>query len=237
MIPIYSLARRLWPAWAALLSTAAFADRACDKQPVEAGHIQAIGRDMVINGVPASILSVEFAGSPDEVSNEFRAFWKREDVPAKGVRTSSGLVLSALDGACHYVLTIPSTPEGARTRGVLSVTRLGSGAAHHQIPDSAVPLPEGRTITDVESRDPGQAGRTWLIQMSGRSGDNARNYGSSLSQQGWSTVAQSPVWTLDGSQRALGSALVMQHGNDRIDAIFSDHGGQTEAVVNATRNR
>jgi hypothetical protein len=232
-----SFMRCCWLAFA-LTSSVAMADTACDKQPVKADRMQAIGRDMIVNGVPTSVWGLEFSGSPTDVSNEFREFWTAEGAPAKGKRGPSGWLLNALDDTCHYVLTIPSTSDGARTKGVLSVIQLSSESVRHRIPDSSVPLPEGgEIISDVESRDPGQAGRTWLIEMSGRAGDNAQRYSNRLSGEGWATVAQAPAYLLDGSQRILGNAMVMQRGGDRLDVIFSDRNGQTEAVVNAARNR
>src|ERR1700709_2136946 len=77
---------------------------ACTQQPVKAARIEVVGRDMLIDGVPASVYRMEFAGSAADVSDEFRAFWTRERVPAQGRRELSGLLLSALDGPCHYVL-------------------------------------------------------------------------------------------------------------------------------------
>ncbi|SEB08652.1 hypothetical protein SAMN05192564_10612 [Paraburkholderia sartisoli] len=224
-------------ACAALLVHAGSARAACDKQPVKAERVQAVGLDMLVNGVPTSVRALDFAGSADDVSSAFREFWTQEDVPAKGVRGPNGLVLSALDGACLYVLTIPATQDRAPTKGVLSVAQIGERQASHAIDGSAIPLPEGTTVSDIESRDPGQAGRTWLIQMSGNASDNARRYASQLAQRGWSTVAQAPAFQLDGSKRVLGSALAMQRGNDRLDVVFTARNGQTEAVINATRNR
>jgi hypothetical protein len=222
----------------ALSASVAMAATTCDKLPVKPERTQAIGRDMIVNGVPTSVLRMEFAGSPDDVSTEFRQFWTREAVPAKGRRGPSGLLLSALDGACFYLLTIPVQPARGKTGGLLSVTRVSDDPVSHQIPESAVSLPAGsRTVTDVESRDPGQAGRTWLLDLPGRAGENATNYRTQLKEQGWSSIAQSPVFRLDGSGQVMGSTVVMQRGHDHIDAIFSDHDARTQAVVNATRNR
>lgn len=234
---IYSIASGCWLA-CALAYGVAHADTACDKQPVKAERTQALGRDMIVNGVPTSVWRLEFAGSPDEVSNEFREYWTRDDVAAKGMRTPSGWLLAALDESCQYVLSLPKQAEGARTAGLLSVMRLSEDAVRHQVPDSSIRLPDGgKIISDVESRDPGQAGRTWLIQMPGRADDNAKRYSSQLSEQGWSTVATAPAYTFDGTQQIKGNALVMQRRDERLDAVFSDRNGQTEVVVNAARNR
>ncbi|CAG4885964.1 hypothetical protein [Paraburkholderia saeva] len=226
-------------AWvcAALLAHAGSAHAACDKQPVKAERVQAVGLDMLVNGVPTSIRELDFAGTADDVSSAFREFWTQEDVPAKAVRAPEGLVLSALDETCFYVLTIPAAESNAPAKGILSVMQIGEQNASHAIARSTIPLPEGTTISDVESRDPGQAGRTWLIQMSGNASDNARRYANQLEQQGWSVIAQAPAYQLDGSNRVLGNALAMQRGNDRLDVIFTARNGQTEAVINATRNR
>ena len=211
--------------------------QACDRQPVHAERVQMIGRDMLVNGVPASVYGMEFDGTPDDVSNAFRAFWTRAHVPATGRRDASGMLLAALDGMCHYVLVIPPRVEGSRTKGLMSVMRLdgaGAGAAH-RIGASTVPLPEGaRAVSDVESRDGRQTGRTWLLEVNGDTKDNAQRYARRLQEAGWRVVAQAPALRLDGSQRAMGDVLAMQRGSERIDAVFSNHNGHTEAVIHAT---
>ncbi|CAD6517462.1 hypothetical protein LMG24235_00960 [Paraburkholderia sabiae] len=207
----------------------------CDRQPVHAERVQMIGRDMLVEGVPASVYGMEFNGTSDDVSSEFRAFWTRAHVPAMGRRDASGLLLAALDGACHYVLVIPSRGESGPTKGLMSVMRLDGTGAAHRVDASRVPLPSGaRTVSDIESRDGRQAGRTRLLELSGEANDNARRYARQLEQTGWRVVAQMPALQLDGSQRAKGHALAMQRVGERIDAVFSNRNGQTEAVIHAT---
>lgn len=222
----------------ALLSSVAMADTACNKRPVKAEHVQVIGRDMIVNGVPTSMLGLEFAGTAADVSNEFQDFWKQEGVPAKVQQGPSGRFLSALDDTCSYVLTIPAQPEDAPIKGMLSVISLTGETVHHQVPDSAVPLPDGgKVISDIESHDPGQVGRTWLITLGGRAADNAQRYRNKLTGQGWVSAAQVPTYQRSASQQVKSGSVVMQRDTDRLDAIFSDRDGQTDAVVNATRNR
>ena len=222
----------------ALVTGAAVAGVACDKKPVQPLSTQAIGRDMIVNGVPTSVVGMQFAGAPADVSKAFRDFWTREGVPAKGQPDSSGLLLSALDGQCLYVLSIPPQPQGDSTRGLLSVLRLGDSQVVHRIPDSAVPLPEdGKVVSDVESRDPGQTGRTWLLDVPGEARWNAQRYRNSLTMRGWLSVGRQPDYQSTGGARAQGTAFAMQRGGDSVDASFSDHDGKTIAVVNATRNR
>jgi hypothetical protein len=222
----------------AFISSTAIADTACNKRPVKADRVQVIGRDMIVNGVATSVTSLEFAGSPADVSNEFRKFWTAENVAAKGRSGPGGLLLSALDDTCHYVLIIPSQPATSRTLGLLSVIRLGDDSIRHKLPDSVVSLPTGgKTLSDVESRDPGQVGRTWLIDMSGRASENAKSYGDLLVGQGWAMLSQAPAYQFDGSRKIKGSSVAMQRGTDRLDAIFSDQNGRTQAVVNVIRNR
>jgi hypothetical protein len=232
-----SLVRGSWLA-CALISGPALADTACNKQPVPPQSVEAIGRDMIVNGVPTSVVGVQFAGTPDDVSKAFREFWTDQDVPAKGQSGPSGLLLSALDDHCLYVLTLPPQANSEGTRGLLSVIRLGSDPVRHQVPDSAVPLPDGsKTVSDVESRDSGQTGRTWLLEMSGNARENAQQYRDQLAEQGWLSVARAPSYQSGASQQNQGAAVVMQRGSDSVDASFSDRNGKTVAVVNATRNR
>jgi hypothetical protein len=221
-----------------LITGSAMAGTACNKTPVPPQSVQAFGRDMIVNGVPTSVVGMEFAGTASDVSTAFRDFWTNEDVPAKGRTDSSGLMLSALDDHCLYVLNIPPQPERARTRGLMSVIRLGDSEVGHRIPDSAVPLPEGsKVLSDVESHDPGQTGRTWLLGISGDARWNAQRYRNSLVAQGWMSVGRQPDYQSAGKPTAQGTAFAMQHGRDSVDVSFSDNDGRTVAVINATRNR
>lgn len=226
-------------AWAVMLSMsplqAMAAGPACDRQPVHASHVQMIGRDMLIEGVPASIYGMTFSGTSTEVSNEFRAFWAQAHVPSIERRDVSGLLLAALDGVCHYVLVMPSRGDSGPTKGLLSVMRLDGAGATHRVDASLVRLPDGaRTVLDVESRDGRQAGRTWLFDMSGETKESAQRYARQLQQSGWRVVTQMPALRLDGSQHTTGHMLAMQRGSERIDAVFSNRNGPTEAVIHAT---
>jgi hypothetical protein len=217
--------------------SAVFADSACNKTPVPTQSTQAFGRDMIVNGVPTSLVGMQFAGTPGDVSDAFREFWIREDVPAKGKSDSSGLLLSALDGSCLYVLSIPGGQNTAYTRGLMSVIRLGNKQADHRIPDSSMPLPEdSKVLSDIESRDSGQTGRTWTLDMPGEPRWNAQRYRNSLAMRGWMNVGRQPDYQSSGST-IQGTAFAMQHGSDSLDASFSDRDGRTIAVIHATRNR
>jgi hypothetical protein len=223
---------------AGALIAGAAADAACNKTPVRPQSTVAIGRDMIVNGVPTSVIGMQFAGATNDVSKAFREFWSREDVPAQGRPSSSGLLLSALDGECLYVLSIPPQPVGDRTRGLMSVIRVAGGQAAHRIPDPAVPLPEdGKVVSDVESRDPGQTGRTWLLEIPGDARWNAQRYRNRLTMRGWVSVGRQPDYRSSSVASAQGTAFAMQHGSDSVDVSFSDRDGKTVAVVNAIRIR
>lgn len=215
----------------------AVAGTACNKTPVPPQSSQPFGRDMIVNGVPTSLVGMQFAGTSDDVSDAFREFWIREDVPAKGRSDSSGLLLSALDGNCLYVLSIPRQQDAQSTRGLMSIIRLGSNQADYRIPDTAIPLPEdSKIISDIESRDPGQTGRTWMLDMPGKARWNAQRYRNTLIARGWVEVGRQPDYQSTGSA-LQGAAFAMQHGRDNLDVSFSDRDDRTVAVIHATRSR
>ncbi|WP_244217860.1 hypothetical protein [Paraburkholderia caledonica] len=193
---------------------------------------------MIVNGVPVSVVGMQFDGTVDDVSKAFRAFWTAENAPAKGRSTASGLMLSAVDGNCLYLLNLPLQQERAYTRGLMSVIRLGTAEANLKIPDSAIPLPEeGKVLSDVESRDRGQTGRTWLLDIPGEARWNAQRYRNRLALQGWINLGREPEYQSVGTRSPQGKAFAMQRGKDSVDASFSDRDGRTVAVINATRNR
>ncbi|WP_238812911.1 hypothetical protein [Paraburkholderia sp. SG-MS1] len=206
--------------------------------PVQPQGTVAIGRDMIVDGVPASVTGMQFAGAVDDVSNAFRDFWRREDAPAKSLPISSGWLLSALDGPCLYVLSLAPQQPGGRTRGLMSVIRLGGGKAEHRLPDAAVPLPEdGKVVSDVESHDAGQTGRTWQLDVPGDARWNAQRYRNHLAARGWVSVGRQSDYRSNAVAAAQDTAFAMHHGGDSVDVSFSDRDGKTIAVVNAIRNR
>ncbi|HTJ26158.1 MAG TPA: hypothetical protein VMA36_08335 [Candidatus Limnocylindria bacterium] len=222
----------------------------CDRFPVPPERVQVIGRDMLVNGIPTTIFGLEFAGSANDVSEAFRAFWTHEGVPAKARLESSSLLLTALDGPCHYVLLITPVSESPHAKGLMSVMRLAGADTTHRIADGAVPLPQdAKRISDVESRDPGQSGRTWIVRVAGDAAQQARRYSSMLAAQGWTAIALAPAYIVDGAvdgvidsaQQVAGTAVAMQRGSDRIDAMFSNGSGSgngaTQAVIHVTRIR
>lgn len=211
---------------------------ACNKTPVQPSSVQAFGRDMVVNGVPTSLTGAEFPGTPEDVSRAFRDFWTREDVPAHGRTDSSGTMLSALDDRCLYVINIPAGQTGDRTRGLISVVQVGADPGKHLLPDAVVPLPEeGSVMSDVESRDPEQIGRTWVIGLSGDAQWNAQRYRNRLAAQGWSAIGRQPDVRSRDLRETRASAFSMQRGRDSVDVTFSERDGRTTAVINAIRNR
>jgi hypothetical protein len=215
----------------------AVAGTACNKTPVPPQSSQAFGRDMIVNGVPTSLVGMQFAGTSDDVSNAFREFWLREDVPAKGRSDSSGLLLSALDGNCLYVLSIVRQQDAESTRGLMSIIRLGTNQADHRIPDASIPLPEdSKVMSDIESRDPGQTGRTWMLDMPGQARWNAQRYRNTLIARGWIDVGRQPDYQ-STSSAIQGASFAMQHGRDSLDVSFSNRDDRSVAVIHATRNR
>ena len=205
--------RALLSACLLMLPFAAPAQERCDKQPVAPERIEMVGRDMLINGLESTVTAVTLPGSSQDVSAAFRDFWSREDVPAKGRSLGASLALSALDGDCFYLLQLPRQSTAEAVRGILSVTRLTPRARQHQIRAEQVALPAGgRTLSDIESRDIRQTGRTWVLDVPGRGKEGMEAYQRRLAGEGWRLVAQAPAYALDGSNAVNGHALAMQRG-------------------------
>jgi hypothetical protein len=207
----------------------------CDRQPVRAASVQAIGSDMVVNGSAMAVRAVTFDAPADEVAREFRAYWKREELPSQALSGKRGLTMSALDGICQYVLEMPAGQNGAPSRGVMSVMRL-DGSVHHAIPSSVAVLPGGAIRSDVESRDPDKVGRMWVIDLAGQAHGNASRYRDALARSGWTALAPQPGYEWSGTN-APKYGLAMQKGRYQLDAAFSAQRGGTAAVINVTESR
>lgn len=203
----------------------------CDRMPVPAARAQSIGGDMLLNGMPAAVWALTFDMTVEQVERAFRAYWERAELPAIGMSGPRGRTMSGLDGVCQYVLELPAGQHGGTTRGVLSVMQLDSAGARNAIPVSVAALPAGRVLSDLESRDPGRAGRTWVIALPGRADEHAARYRDALVRAGWRTMSSTTV-AQSNVRRAPDVGLAMQKGRYKLDAVFSGQAGQATAVIN-----
>ncbi len=219
------------PAHAALAQSAAD----CRRQPLAPARAHVVGDDMVVNGMPTRILAVQFGEPAEAVSEAWRRYWTRESVPARAQSVSGQYVLSAIEGECHYVLSLEParTPDG-RTAGLFSASRMATVAPRQSLAEIGVPL-AAKVMSDVESRDRGLRGRTLVLRLPGRAQAARERYASDMRARGWTSLAQMPAPATDGSGRTEGHTLAMQRGQDRLDAAFVDRAGQTDAVLNLAR--
>ncbi len=201
--------------------------------PVRAASAQVIAADMIVDGMPGAIWALSFDAPAAQVEVEFRDYWRRASLPAIGTSGPRGITLSGLDGTCQYVLELPAGRAGGRTRGVLSAMRIDAAGVRHAIPASIAVLPGGQVLSDVESRDPAGAGRTWVVALGGRADDHARRYQDALLQAGWTSVTSRTASRGPGAGAAgPTTSIAMQRGAFRLDAVFAGPAGRATAVVN-----
>lgn len=207
------------------------AAQTCDRMPVRAANVQTIGGDMLVNGMPAAVWALKFDMSVERVERAFRAYWDRIGLPTVGMTGARGRTMSGLDGVCQYVLELPAGQRGDTARGVMSVMRLDPVGVRYAVPASVAALPVGRVLSDVESRDSGRVGRTWVIALPGRADEHAARYRDALARAGWRTMSSMTVPGSD-DRRAPSVGLAMQKGNYKLDAVFAGKTGQATAVIN-----
>jgi hypothetical protein len=207
------------------------AAQTCDRMPVRAATAQSIGSDMLVNGMPTAVWALTFDMSAERVEHAFRAYWDRAGLPTVGMTGARGRTMSGLDGACQYVLELPAGQHGDAARGVMSVMRIDPAGVRYAIPDAVAALARGRVLSDVESRDPGRAGRTWVIALPGRADVHAARYRDALVRAGWRTMVSTTVPHVDGG-RPPNVGLAMQKGNYKLDAVFAGQTGQATAIIN-----
>ncbi|QUN29289.1 hypothetical protein KB879_04860 [Cupriavidus sp. KK10] len=218
-------------AWSAAAATATD----CTRQPVAPARAHAVGTDMVVNGLPTRVLTMEFAGTAEAVSDAWRQYWTREGVPARGQRAGGQYVLSAIDGLCHYVLSLEPRPApGGYVAGIFSVSKLAPVASGAGLGELGLP-PGAKVLSDVQSTDRGQRGRTLVVRLPGNAQGARQRAADRLAAQGWSSVVQMPAPMADGSGRIEGLTLAMQRQQERMDATFVDRAGQTDAVITVAR--
>lgn len=220
----------------ALLGAAihARADDACDDMPVAARKVQWIGHDMVINGTPTQAALLTFNRSSDQVADAFTQAWQAEGIATHRMQGKSMLMVSALTAQCSYTLELPSG-QAAPVRGLFSAMQLGDAKAlPRQLRPANYPLPAGRILLDMTSRDGGKLARTVQMSLPDASLREATaNYAAQLRRDGWHDVAAGPA--VDGPDRApYGYALAMQKDAYRLDAAFTQARSSTSVVINVT---
>lgn len=208
----------------------------CEREPVAAASTVWIGDDMQLDGRAMVVRALRFDRSARQVEREFQAYWDREGLPSMGTQGTRGRVLSGLDETCQYVLELQAGASGDTAQGLMSAMQLMPAAARRSIPESVAVLPAGRILSDIESRDPGRVGRTWVIALGGRAEDGASRYRGELRREGWKTMVSMAPPPARGA-RSSDAALAMQRGAYRLDAVFTEQMGQTTAVINVMESR
>lgn len=217
---------------ASTLSPPARAATDCDAIPVAASKVEWVSRDMALGGVPAEAAIVTYDRSVDDVEQAFTQYWKDHDTPTHAQRNQITVLLSAINEHCSYTLQLPLS-KSVPVRGLFSVVLLnGQKALPGPLHPSRYPLPAGKVMLDMTSRDAGKIARTLQITLADRSVAQAsQTYADRLIRDGWHMLARGPA--LAGRPlTAHGYALAVQKGGYRLDAAFTPTKGATTVMIN-----
>lgn len=217
---------------AAVTSTPAFADGACDAMPVTAAKVEWLGHDLSINGVPAQAAMLTIDASSKQIQNAYRDYWVAHHVPTHVMSDGHTLLLSAISSTCSYTLQIPAN-QGSPVKGLFSAMTLGQvNALPRTLRPANYPLPLGKVTLDMTSQDNGTVART--VQMTlpeASAADASSTYAERLARDGWHAVSGGPA--LSSPRTApFGYALAMQKNGYRLDAAFTPASGSTTVVIN-----
>lgn len=212
----------------------AWADDVCGDMPVAADKVEWVGRDMAIDGTPTQAALITVNLSSNQVAATAVQFWRRRGIATHRMQNGPTLMVSALSAQCSYTLELPVN-QAAPVRGLYSAMRLGQAKSlPRALRPANYPLPSGRIVLDMTSKDDGKIARTVQMLLPERSLEKASaDYAAQLKRDGWHTIASGPSIGRPHSA-PFGYALAMQKGGYRLDAAFAQARVSTSVVINVS---
>ncbi len=184
-------------------------------------QIGRLGESMTFNGVPMEIRQIDCDGALEEVLDYYRDRWPRgtEKEPGYVVNTDMEPWTILTRAEEKWLLTVQVAPDGQRSTGYLSLTRL---VEPEDLPElgKGFPVPrDSRVVNDVESRDPGKKGRTLMISNDLGLNSNVLFYRNWYKDRGWTVLMDKPLGehmhTFSFKNGGEGVNLVVVEGGDK----------------------
>lgn len=148
-------------------------------------HVEWVGQDMKMNGVPLQVQKFDSALRVDEVLTFFRTHWGTQE-QKKSVENVHGAytVIGRRQGDFYFTAQIkPSAQFGSE--GFLSVSKLPSMPKPDLSPGD-LPVNSGTRVLSVfESNDAGKSSRQVMLANRDSVQSNVRFYEAALESRGW----------------------------------------------------
>jgi hypothetical protein len=183
---------------------------ACDTfPPPEKTHAAWVARDMVMNGVPMSVLQLDSGSAPALLLAHYRRLWQQGGQVIE-YPLEPWQVAATARARCFYTLQVRATPSGST--GLLAVSQPPTAA--QAAPSTRFPMPSGSSVlSDIQHRDGIKNGRTVFLRNRLTLDSNASYYRNVLTAQGWTIERERSLNTPLGPSRifdlARGAELAM----------------------------
>jgi hypothetical protein len=217
---------------------AASAAGMCSRKPPAPDTASWLGEDIIINGMPASVLAVSYRDSAAGLAQRYRAHWDEAGVVSRALRNRDGWLITAVEGECSYTLQLAVRPgANGMTSGLFSAMRMHPVDLPAQVNESALPLPQGgKVILDVVSRDPMTIGRTVVVELDGGARRAREQYLAHLRSKGWRVLSDASAPRMSARPAIRGGhAIALQLEGYKLDAAFTPDGSATRVVINLAR--
>jgi hypothetical protein len=219
----FILARALTAMLLAVVTTLA---AACPEQVPPRMTAAAVGEELVVNGLPVSILFVQGRDSVATVFAQLEKTWRDAGYDVRRNAVSGWNVLSALSDKC---LTTLQLQDHSGSAGYLAVQRRKppKRGAHY----ARLPLPRAATVlSTVDSNDSGRKATTMALTTPDTLQAVHEFFERSLREDHWGAV-QTHVAMSDKNMVPQALVVSAQRGHERIDvALWRD--GQTQILIN-----
>jgi hypothetical protein len=152
-------------------------------------HVEWVGQDMKLNGVPVQVRKFDSALDPAEILTFYRARWgtQREK---KSVENQRGPwhIIGRAHGPYYLTVQVKQKPN-AGSEGMLSVSMLTSNIKP-EIAAGDLPIPGATQVMSVlDSNDPGKLSKQVTLANGDTVESNTRFYEAALKSNGWDKQA------------------------------------------------
>lgn len=197
---------------------------ACPQKVPSGLSATTVGEDVVVDGLPVSILLVQGREPMGELLARMEKQWIDAGYKVKRNNASGWEVLSALSDRC---LTTLQLTERGGSFGYMAVNNMKKAA---RVSRSDMPVPPGARIkSTVDSNDDGRRGTIMSLAASMPLMAANEFYMRRLTEEKWNGVRSN--LTMDSAKQPKYAIVSGQRGRDRIEVVIW-RDTETQVVVN-----
>lgn len=196
-------------------------------------HVEKVGDEMRVNGLPMRATAFESALAPQDVIKFYQNAWRSGTGEMSGEKhVADWTVIAYTESTFHTTVQVRARADGRGSTGYIGTTSR-DGSERPDFSARGLPQPAGsRVLSAVESDDPGRRNVQVTMLTPASVSASVSYYDSSLRRDGWQPEAQPKPAKTAGATRIYAT---YNRGPEQLDVVFSQDPSSGQTYINASR--